>query len=209
MTAPHSEEGVRKAIHLCSIAFPVATVLANRLYPEYGSVYLAAVLAAVAVLLMLFDLMKARVRPFRSFVRHFFGRVLRERELEGGMTGSTIVVASAAFTILVFREPVAVAALVFLSLGDSSAALVGKHFGRIRLVSGRTLEGSLAALNVCLASGMVMLWLAPDMGWRLTPATILVGSLVATVSELVDMPLDDNFRIPVFAGIAMELMLPG
>jgi dolichol kinase len=35
----------------------------------------------------------------------------------------------------------------------------------------------------------------------------LVGAIVATVFELLPVPLDDNFRIPLSAGFAMELLL--
>lgn len=206
---PHFEEAIRKSIHVGSLIFPIATVFAYRMYPETGRLYLASILAVLSVILLFLDLLKARHKPFKSFMYGLFGKVLRKNELQGGMTASTVVVASAAFTILIFREEIAVAALVFLSLGDSAAALIGKHFGRIRLVGRRTLEGSLAALNTCLMASFVLLWLSPDLGWSLTPVTLLVGSVVATLSELFDLPLDDNFRIPVFAGLAMELVLPG
>lgn len=206
---PHFEEAIRKTIHLGSVILPIATIIFYQMYGADGRIFLASILAILAVVLLMLDLLKARHRPFKSLVYGMFGKVLRKNELQGGMTASTIVVASAAFTILIFREPIAVAALVFLSVGDSAAALVGKHFGRIRLVGRRTLEGSLAALNTCLIASMVILWIGPDFGWRLTPVTLLVGSVVATLSELFDLPLDDNFRIPVFAGLAMELVLPG
>jgi dolichol kinase len=206
---PHLEEAIRKTIHLGSIIFPVATVFFYQVYGDEGRIYLSSILAMLAVVLIMLDLLKARHRPFKSFIFGMFGKVLRKNELQGGMTASTIVVASAAFTILIFREPIAVAALVFLSLGDSAAALVGKHFGRIRLVGRRTLEGSLAALCACLIGSMAILWTSPGFGWRLTPITLLAGSVAATLSELFDLPLDDNFRIPVFAGLVMELVLPG
>ncbi len=206
---PHFEEAIRKSIHVGSLIFPIAIVFTNRMYPIDGRLILASILAILAVILLLLDLLKARHKPFKSFTYSLFGKVLRKNEIQGGMTASTVVVASAAFTILIFREEIAVAALVFLSLGDSAAALIGKHFGRIRLVGKRTLEGSLAALNTCLAASLALLWLAPEFGWGLTPVTLLVGSVVATLSELFDLPLDDNFRIPVFAGLAMELVLPG
>lgn len=206
---PHLEETIRKVIHLGSSIFPIAVIIVYDLYPQDGRLYLSGILAIIAIILLIFDLLKARYKPFKSFMMRFFGKVLRENELQGGMTASTIVVASAAFTILIFRQEIAVVALLFLSLGDSAAALVGKHFGRIRLVGQRTLEGSLAALSTCLLVSLVALWVSPDFGWYLTPLTLLVGSLVATVSELFYLPLNDNFRIPVFAGLAMELILPG
>jgi phytol kinase len=206
---PHLEETIRKIIHLGSSIFPVAVIVVYNLYPKGGRLYLSGILAVIAVILLALDILKARYRPFKSFIMRFFGKVLRKNELEGGMTASTIVVASAAFTIFIFRQEIAVVALLFLSLGDSAAALVGKHFGRIRLVGHRTLEGSLAAFNTCLVVSLFALWVSPEFGWHFTPVTLIVGSLVATVSELVYMPLDDNFRIPVFAGLAMELILPG
>lgn len=206
---PHFEETIRKAIHTGSAIFPISLVVANDLYPKTGKLYLSGILAILAVILMIVDLLKARYKPFKSFMMHLFGKVLRKNELQGGMTASTIVVASAAFTILIFRVEIAVVVLLFLSLGDSAAALVGKHFGRIKIVGSRTLEGSLAAFNTCLIISLFALWVSPDFGWYLSPAALLVGSVVATLSELVYMPLDDNFRIPVFAGLAMELVLPG
>lgn len=206
---PHFEESIRKAIHVGSAIFPLAVIVAHNIYPGTGRLYLAGGLAVLAIVLMALDILKARYKPFKSFMMRFFGKVLRKNELQGGMTASTIVVASAAFTILVFREEIAVVALLYLSLGDSAAALVGKHFGRIRLVGQRTLEGSLAALNTCLLVSLFALWASPEFGWQFTPATLLVGSVVATLSELFYLPLDDNFRIPVFAGLAMELVLPG
>jgi len=206
---PHLEEAIRKAIHLGSIIFPVATVFFYRVYGPEGRIFLASILAMLAVVLLMLDLLKARHKPFKSLIYGVFGKVLRKNELQGGMTASTIVVASAAFTILIFREPIAVAALVFLSLGDSAAALVGKHLGRIRLVGRRTLEGSLASLSACLLGSMAILWTGPDFGWGITPVVLLAGSVAATLSELFDLPLDDNFRIPVFAGLVMELVLPG
>ena len=35
----------------------------------------------------------------------------------------------------------------------------------------------------------------------------IVGAAVATIFELLPIPLDDNFRIPLSAGFAMELLL--
>lgn len=196
------DEILRKAVHLGSIVFPVAAVVFDR-------TELVLALAAISLALLLFDYLKARNEPFKNLFLAVFGRMLRHREEQGGMTASTIVVASAALTILLFRTEIAVAALVFLSLGDSAAALVGRHFGRIELVSGRTLEGSLAAFNTCLLASIGLMALRPSMGWNLTPAALMAGALAATLAELFELPLDDNLRIPLAAGLAMELIVPG
>ena len=196
------DEILRKAVHVGSIIFPVAAVLFDR-------TDLVLALAAISLALLLFDYLKARNKAFKNLFLGVFGKMLRHREEQGGMTASTIVVASAALTILLFRTEIAVAALVFLSLGDSAAALVGRHCGRIQLVSGRTLEGSLAALNVCLLAAIGLMALRPEMGWDLTPTALLAGAVAATLAELFELPLDDNLRIPLAAGLVMELMVPG
>ena len=77
------------------------------------------------------------------------------------------------------------------------AALVGRAIGRVRIF-GKTLEGSLACLVSCLIIG----WLIPELTWQMT----VVGALMATLIELLPIPLDDNLRIPLAAGFAMTLM---
>jgi dolichol kinase len=200
MTLPG--EVLRKAVHLASVGIPLAALLLDK-----SSMVIA--LASLALLLLLVDYLKLRHQGFKAFFVSAFGELLRRHEKQGGITGSTIVVASAALTIFLYRQEIAIAALLFLSLGDSMAALVGRKYGRIGLVCGRTLEGSLAALVSCLFVSTVLLILTPVFHWNLTPFALFAGSVVATLAELVDMPLDDNFRIPILAGLAMELLIKG
>jgi dolichol kinase len=66
---------------------------------------------------------------------------------------------------------------------------------------GKTLEGSIACFVVCY--GLTLIIPGPNLPFPVG----LVGALVATVFELLPIPLDDNFRIPLSAGFAMELLL--
>jgi dolichol kinase len=199
---PLFEEILRKAVHSASVVIPVAAVFVRR-------TDMVLFLCAAALFLLLLDLLRARNEVFRKFFLAMFGRMLRPKEQEGGMTASTVVLASAALTIMVFRTEIAVASLVFLSFGDSSAALVGRHFGVTPLFGGRTLEGTLSALVACLGASWLLLSLSGDLGWVLTPGGLLAGSITAALAELVDLPLDDNLRIPIFAGLVMEFTIPG
>ena len=196
------EEILRKGVHFGSVIIPVSAVFVPRME-------MVLFLAALAFTLVLIDLLRSRNRVFRRFFLGIFGKVLRGKEQDGAMTASTVLVASAAFTILVFRTEIAVASLVFLSVGDSFAALVGRKFGTTPLVSGRTLEGSLAALLSCLIVSIPVLQLSSNLGWKLSPQGLAAGALAATIAELIEIPLDDNLRIPVFAGLVMELVVPG
>ncbi|NLP06558.1 hypothetical protein GX411_11510 [Candidatus Fermentibacteria bacterium] len=195
-------ELLRKGVHLASIVIPLAALLVEKNL-------MISLLVALALVLVLADFLKLRNQGFKTFFVNVFGELLRRREKAGSITGSTILVASAALTIMLFRREIAIAALVFLSVGDSSAALVGMKWGRIRLVCGRTLEGSLAAFTSCLLASLALMKVAPFFSWRLVPIALVAGSAVATLAELVDLPVDDNLRIPILSGLAMELLIPG
>ncbi|MCD4707077.1 MAG: hypothetical protein K8S62_04995 [Candidatus Sabulitectum sp.] len=198
----YAKEILRKGVHFGSLIIPSVAIFVPRM-----DMVLA--LAAVAFGMLLVDIIRSRNKVFRKFFLGLFGKVLRGKEQEGGMTASTVLTASAALTILLFRTEIAVSALVFLSVGDSFAALIGKKFGKTVLVSGRTLEGSLAALFSCLVVSLPLMQISAVRGWTLSPAGLAAGALAATLAELFEIPLDDNLRIPVLAGLVMELVIPG
>jgi dolichol kinase len=92
-----------------------------------------------------------------------------------------------------------VAALGALILGDTAAALVGKAWGRVHIFgSKKTLEGSIA----CLAVSLLFAWKVTQLPWDVA----LVGAMAATLFEILPLPLDDNFAVPLSAGFAMILM---
>ncbi len=88
-----------------------------------------------------------------------------------------------------------IAALTFLVLGDAAAAIIGKRFGR-PAYWGKSPHGSLACFVVCLT-----------VGWPLLGDVriVVVGALAATIAEALPVPMDDNMRVPIFSGLAMEL----
>ncbi len=198
----YAMEILRKGVHFGSLIIPAAAIFVPRME-------MVLILAAVAFGMLIVDIIRSRNKVFRKFFMGLFGKVLRGKEQDGGMTASTVLMASAALTILLFRTEIAVSALVFLSVGDSFAALVGKKFGRTVLVSGRTLEGSLAALLSCLVLSLPLMHISAARGWTLSPAGLAAGALAAALAELFEIPLDDNLRIPVLAGLVMELVIPG
>lgn len=152
---------------------------------------------AVALSLELVRLRWARLN--RVFFR-YLPLALKETEAST-LTGASYLLLGAVLAFILFNRDIAVAALLFLSIGDPLAGVVGERFGRHRLF-GRSLEGSLA----CLAGGMltaVVLWLTHlDIGLL----TMAVGVVAATVTELAPLPLDDNLRVPLVSGGIMGLV---
>ena len=181
----------RKAIHLTFILVPL--IYFYDLLPKVVIVrgLLVAVLASIV-----FELARLHDARVRFLVSRFFRDLVRRHE-QKQLLGSTYLLIAAVLTIELFSKPVAVSALGALVLGDTAAALVGKTAGRVRLL-GKTLEGSLACFTVSFlfAWGVVGLpaWLAA------------CGALTATLFELLPIPLDDNFRIPLSMGYVLKLL---
>lgn len=97
------------------------------------------------------------------------------------------------------RPEVCVPALAVLTFADPAAALVGRRYGRTKLMNGRSLEGSTAFLLVGIVAASVVLATIFGLG---TGASLLVAfgaAAPATVAELVSRRIDDNLSIPVTA----------
>lgn len=110
-----------------------------------------------------------------------------------------------ALTLLALTgEPIAAAmAVTVLGLGDPAAALVGRRWGRTKLVNNRSLEGTVTFAVVSLVACMLVLF-----GWHadlsLANKAIIAGaaSLTGALVELFSRRIDDNLAIPVLSGAA-------
>ena len=191
MIAVLRHEVERKAIHLSASLLPISLFF---LEPEVGTVLVAAALiAAIAA-----DLARLRIPAVKTFFEKWFGETLRPHEASE-LTGSSYMCLAALVCIVLFPMPIAVAALLFLTVGDTAAALIGQRWGRHPLVPGKTYEGTLACLVCCIIIGAAVPGVPLVAG--------LAGAVVAAVVELFGMgTLDDNFGIPVFSGLVMWIV---
>jgi dolichol kinase len=191
-------EAQRKAIHVGSIILPLGLLYEWLPWPRdhagWRLLLLSLVLVAVAL-----DVLRIQDDRARRFFRQFFGELIREHE-RFNLLGSTYLLLAALLAVEIFPRPVAAAALGFTVLGDAMAAMVGKAVGRVRLFN-KTLEGGLAGLAACLAWAS-FLALAGHLPW----GAVLVGALVASLVEILPIPLDDNLAITLAAGYAMRLL---
>jgi dolichol kinase len=96
---------------------------------------------------------------------------------------------------------VGAAALVILGMADPMAALVGRRFGRHKLVNGRTLEGSLAFfVTGGIGASAALAILHPELGLAglgIAWAAALTGAIAEALSRYVD----DNLSVPLGAAV--------
>ncbi len=103
-------------------------------------------------------------------------------------------------SILLFAPQISLAAILFLVFGDPFAKLFGLQWGRTRLL-GKTVEGSLACLAVCLVACLFIAEAVAINAW-----VLLLGAVVATLAELAPLGLNDNLVMPLASGLVMQLV---
>ncbi len=129
------------------------------------------------------------------FEKHF-NFMLRQSEFDGGLTGATWLLFGSTITLFLFPIQIAVPALLFLTVGDTIAAIVGKGFpiGKIR---DKTLSGTFAGI---VTSSGAALWIN-----QLLPADIIIlGAVAAMLVEIAPIPMNDNLTIPLTGGLVMS-----
>jgi len=180
----------RKLVHMASSILPLGYWLLGR---ELALI----VLACMTIFMALAEFLRLYTPFGRRLYQRFFGSMTRAEEF-GRVTGATYVLVGMLLAALLFKPVVAIVAMLFLSMGDSTAAVVGQRYGRIAL-GGKTLEGTLACLAVCLGIALLV---------KLSWPVAVGGALVAALVEVVPWRwVNDNLTIPVLAGGAMTLLM--
>jgi dolichol kinase len=191
-------EARRKAIHMGAILLPLGLLFEWLPWPRGKGEWRVLLLGVVAVAIAI-DLIRIHQRDVGNFFRRFFGEMIREHE-RFNLLGSTYLVLAALLALEIFPRPIAAAALGYTILGDATAALVGRGWGRRRIFN-KTLEGALGGLAACLV------WAAFLGSYGFLPWTVLVvGALAASLIEILPIPLDDNLGVTLFAGYAMKVL---
>ena len=185
------QELLRQAFHLLLVFFFIALIL---FFGKFNALaYAAFVLLAgtVASLLLAND---DRV----TFLHRVVKRVQRKQERElPGKAALLLVLAVITAIIIFYVHPleVLVGALLVLGFGDAASTVFGKAFGRTMVWKRRTLEGSLAGIMLSFLALLAIV----------NPLTAFLTAFFGMMAEY--LPLDDNFGVPLTAGLVLILLL--
>lgn len=184
----------RKGTHLGALAIPAFYYVSG-----FDKDRMLMVLVPAFLLMVLIDIARLRDWTFwRVCASRFISPLIRAHESAGDFTGAFYILGSMCASIALFPKLIAIAALSFIIVGDSFAAIIGRKFGRHRF-HGKSLEGSLGCL-----SGTALVALAmSQLGLPLV--TGLVGAVTATIAEAISFEIDDNVSVPLVSGLAMTL----
>ena len=103
-----------------------------------------------------------------------------------------------ALSLLMFPTRIGYAAIAVLTLGDSSASIFGKRFGKRKIPfnRGKSVEGSIIGLFFAFLGALLFV----------DPITAGIGAAAGILIEALPLPLDDNLLIPIAAGVSMYLL---
>ena len=188
------EEFYRKLLHIssCAIALSYFWFFKDR------SLMLI-IVGTLTLLSISIEILRNRNSYIKKiFIKHL-NFMLRRNEIRGFITGATWLLIGNFLTIFIFPISVAVPALLYLSVGDPTAALVGKNF-RSFTIGEKSLVGSLFGFLF----GLILVSLVN----RVLPFyAVMIGSLVAMIVEVLPSSIDDNLSIPLLSGLSIMILI--
>ncbi len=188
------QELARKATHMGALVIPCGYYLL-----QLDRVAMLMIMVPIALLMILIDISRLRRWSFwTGFAGRIISPIIRNHEHMGDFTGATYILTTVCLTIALYNKPIAIAALAFIIVGDSLAAVIGRKFGRHKLFSRKSVEGSAA----CLAGTIIVAAIVPGLALPVA----LFGALVAAVVEALPLGVDDNVSVPILSGLAMTLL---
>ncbi|MCD6374180.1 MAG: hypothetical protein J7L94_01550 [Caldisericaceae bacterium] len=179
----------RKAIHFATTLIPLYY------YFSHNTEMVKWLTVILAAGFLLADLLRLKFILAKKIFLNIFGSMLKEAESQKRLTGATMLFIGMAATVFLFKEKQAVPALLMVCLADPLAGIVGQWAGK-NFFWEKTLEGSAAFY---LTSSAIILIFTDYSWWG------LAVSLMATLLELLPLPLDDNLLIPVAAAYLLGI----
>ena len=189
----HNSEFLRKLLHLSNLVIPF-----TYLFYFDSKVEALIILLPITLLAFLIEYLRINSISVKNIFDKYLFSMLRNHEKSGKYTGATWVFISSTLSIGIFPKDIAIISLIYMSIGDTAAGLIGRKFGRIKIYN-KTLEGALAGFIVCLIVGLMI-----DL--NLSKTVVAIGALSAAIIEFMPISIDDNLRIPLFSGTVMYVM---
>lgn len=150
---------------------------------------------------------RRRSAAMNAALLKFFRHVVHSHE-STRVNSSTWYATALVLLTLTHSQVLCLVAVGVLGVGDPLAAFIGRRFGRIRLMHGRSLEGSLAFFAGGTAVAFTLLRLFhSELGLLAALALAAVAAASGALAELFSLRIDDNLSVPLAAAAGGALVL--
>jgi HAD superfamily phosphoserine phosphatase-like hydrolase len=126
-------------------------------------------------------------------------RAATKPELHEFVTAPIFFALGIALALLLFPEPISYASIAIFTLGDGSATLFGRRFGRkpFPFNKGKKLEGTIFGLTFAFFGALLFME---------NPLKALMGAAAGMLMETLPTPISDNLTTPLAAGIVLMVL---
>ena len=195
-TIQYRDELVRKLIHLFSLSIPIIYYF----IPTSTSI---TILFCFTIFALIVDGGRFISKSFAKIFYKLFSFLLRKHEMDKkkkNLTGATYVLLSALICGLIFPKVIFVTAFTILIISDSTAALIGRKFGKTRFLR----KSLIGTLSFFISASIVVLFTPKVANF---PLEYLIGFIAAFVGSIVENVsygiADDNLTISLSVGLTM------
>ena len=182
----------RKFIHVLSAIIPL-----SHIYVFKEKIDMILFLSLMLIFCFFVENVRNDLQTNKVFKKYLFF-MMRNFEKKGSLTGATWVFVGSLLSIIIVPRPFCIIALLFLSVGDTFAAIIGIKYPYFK-IGKKTLSGSLACFIACLGVGLIF-------NQILDIEILIFGALVASIVELISFNINDNVSIPLVSGSAMYII---
>jgi len=187
---PSKNDVLREVIHASGVAIPVLSSL-------IGIYIIASFILFVTAFYVISELMimeKGSLPVISSITRY----ATTPEELYEFRAAPIFFAFGILLALLLFPSPASNAAIVIFAVGDSTASIFGKMFGRRTLWfnKGKTLEGSLIGFVFAFSAA----------AFFVNPFMAAAGAAVAMLIESLPLPINDNLVLPIVTGALLTFI---
>jgi dolichol kinase len=165
---------------------------------------MATFLLIVAVLAFAMDFLRLRDERLNQIVMFVMKPFMRESE-KTSVSGMPFYALGVALSLFFFPERIAVLSVLFLIFADPIASLFGILYGRDKISSNKSLQGTMAAFAVCYLATLIYGAIYTGSSMNLLVFSIVAG-VIGALSELCSQFVDDNLCIPVVSGLGLFVL---
>ena len=187
----YNNEINRKKLHLLSLGLPVFYIL----FP--AKIYFFTLAVFISVLAI--DIL----RIYKLYEFESLKKVIRSYEKNTFMTATYLIMIST-FIIFFFNKEIAIYSLIIASICDTSAAIYGIKYGKVKLLNCKSLEGSLLFILTGFISILIAFFIIDG---NTSVALPLFAVIFASFIEHVTPGKYDNITVPLSVALFLKLSL--
>ncbi len=191
---------VRKLWHLGTGLTGLYVYYASSSTQREMSIYLF----ILSFLVFIVEVLRLRIPAINRLAIKIMGPFMRESEVEH-YSGFVFYAFGVALSLFLFPEKYAILSALFLMFADPISSAVGILYGKKKFLPNKSIEGTLACAVTCYLITLFYMSCFGYAGTKLFLFSFLAG-VIAAVSEMLSVWVDDNLTIPVFSGLGLTVL---